>query len=176
MKRIVTGHDSDGKSVFIKTGEPEHIVSLPGKTYYELWATFPDAHLPVADPYDEPTRKCDSIFPPTGGTRIRIVEWSGENELTADSAASTGATYAKELPGFLERMEGGAIKSGFHASNSVDYGMLLKGKMELELDDGATVMMEPGDIVVQNGTRHAWHPKEFPCRMMWVLIGVESDK
>jgi hypothetical protein len=44
----------------------------------------------------------------------------------------------------------------------------------LELDDGVTVELGPGDTVVQNGTRHAWrNPFSEPCRMVVVLIGAE---
>jgi uncharacterized cupin superfamily protein len=33
---------------------------------------------------------------------------------------------------------------------------MLSGELVLELDDGAEVMLQPGDTVVQNGTRHLW--------------------
>ena len=42
----------------------------------------------------------------------------------------------------------------------------------LELDDGATVTLNPGDTVVQNGTRHRWHnPGTVPAVVVAVLIG-----
>ncbi|GIT60878.1 MAG: hypothetical protein Ct9H300mP20_07050 [Gammaproteobacteria bacterium] len=30
MKRVVTGHDENGKAIFVKIGEPEHVVDTPG--------------------------------------------------------------------------------------------------------------------------------------------------
>jgi hypothetical protein len=44
----------------------------------------------------------------------------------------------------------------------------------LELDDGATVDLHPGDCVVQNGTRHAWRNRSnLPCLMAFIMIGAD---
>jgi len=48
----------------------------------------------------------------------------------------------------------------------------VSGRVILELDDGATVELGPGDTVIQNGTRHAWrNPYEEPCQIVVVLVG-----
>ena len=48
----------------------------------------------------------------------------------------------------------------------------MSGRVVLELDDGATVELGPGDTVVQNGTRHAWrNPFDEPATLVVVLIG-----
>ncbi|MDP6916374.1 MAG: cupin, partial [SAR86 cluster bacterium] len=47
---------------------------------------------------------------------------------------------------------------------------------KLELDDGETVDLEPGDVVIQNGTRHAWRFKDDEVTtMLWVLIGTKRN-
>lgn len=43
-----------------------------------------------------------------------------------------------------------------HATPRTDFDIILNGTVGLELDDGE-VMLQPGDIVVQNGTLHRWH-------------------
>jgi quercetin dioxygenase-like cupin family protein len=40
----------------------------------------------------------------------------------------------------------------------------------LELDDGATVHLRPGDTVVQNGTRHAWRNEGTETARLAVFI------
>ena len=37
----------------------------------------------------------------------------------------------------------------------MDYAVVFDGEMWLERDDGNTVHLKRGDVVVQNGTRHA---------------------
>ena len=43
-----------------------------------------------------------------------------------------------------------------HTTDSVDYVLVLDGEAWLELDDGQVSHLRAGDVVVQNGTRHAW--------------------
>jgi len=61
--------------------------------------------------------------------------------------------------------------SPMHRTNSIDYGIVLSGEVELELDEGARVLLGAGDIVVQRGTIHLWRNPSptTPCRIVFVL-------
>lgn len=61
--------------------------------------------------------------------------------------------------------------SPMHRTNSIDYGIVLSGEVELELDDGEKRLLGAGDIVVQRGTIHLWrNPSQTtPCRIIFVL-------
>lgn len=67
------------------------------------------------------------------------------------------------LPGMVSPM---------HRSNSIDYGVVLSGQVELELEGGEIVLLDPGDVVVQRGTLHAWRNPSATqvARILWVLI------
>ena len=43
-----------------------------------------------------------------------------------------------------------------HASVTVDVGVILSGKVDLEVDDGVVTHLNARDVVIQNGTRHKW--------------------
>lgn len=78
----------------------------------------------------------------------------------------------------VDMLPGG--ESPMHRSNSIDYGIVMSGQLELELDDGAVVALSAGDIVVQRGTIHLWRnpSQERPCRIAFVLTeatAVEID-
>jgi quercetin dioxygenase-like cupin family protein len=62
--------------------------------------------------------------------------------------------------------------SPMHRTDSIDYGIVLSGHVELELDDGASTLLGPGDIIVQRGTIHLWrNPSDTEvCRIVFVLI------
>jgi Cupin domain len=62
--------------------------------------------------------------------------------------------------------------SPMHRSHSIDYGIVLSGSIELELEGGATVTAAAGDVIVQRGTNHAWHNRsaDTTCRIAFVLI------
>jgi hypothetical protein len=43
-------------------------------------------------------------------------------------------------------------------------------------DDGKEVHLKPHDVVVQNGTRHAWRNKsDKPVKIAFVLIGAMKN-
>jgi len=172
MKRVVTGHNEQGKSVFVEVAEPDHVVEAPGMTWREIWATFPDTKVPLNPDYKaEHKSRWTSIFPAVGSTRVRIVQFDPDNAEADFTEAAIQRTQS-ELPGLMEHMEPGT--EGMHTTDSVDYGILLEGTMRLELDDGEVVDLEAGDVVVQNGTRHAWHYTS-KCTIAWILIGVPRE-
>lgn len=62
--------------------------------------------------------------------------------------------------------------SPMHRSFSIDYGIILSGELELELDGGEIVNLEAGDIVVQRGTNHLWRnpSSTSTCRIAFILV------
>jgi len=78
-------------------------------------------------------------------------------------------------------LEGGSVirvvdvlpgcESPMHRTNSIDYGVVVEGEIELELDGGDRKTIGPGGIVVQRGTNHLWrNTTDKPCRIVFVLI------
>jgi quercetin dioxygenase-like cupin family protein len=62
-------------------------------------------------------------------------------------------------------------RSPMHRTHSVDYGIVLQGELDMELDSGETVHLVCGDVVVQRGTNHAWINRSANMvRMAFVLI------
>jgi mannose-6-phosphate isomerase-like protein (cupin superfamily) len=57
-----------------------------------------------------------------------------------------------------------------HRTESIDYAIVLSGEIDMWLDDSA-VHLKAGDILVQQGTNHAWVNRGTePCRIAFVLI------
>jgi quercetin dioxygenase-like cupin family protein len=62
-------------------------------------------------------------------------------------------------------------ESPMHRTNSIDYGIVLKGEIELELDDGAKRTVREGGIIIQRGTNHLWRNiTDQPTRIAFILI------
>ncbi|MDQ1014492.1 cupin domain-containing protein [Streptomyces afghaniensis] len=63
-----------------------------------------------------------------------------------------------------------------HDRPDSSYGIVLQGEIVLELGDGHRTRLSAGDIVIQNGTRHAWRNHgDRPATMAFVLVGVPHD-
>jgi quercetin dioxygenase-like cupin family protein len=62
--------------------------------------------------------------------------------------------------------------SPMHRTNSIDYGIVLSGEIELEVEGGAKTVVGAGGIIVQRGTNHLWRnlSDSVPCRIAFVLI------
>jgi quercetin dioxygenase-like cupin family protein len=63
-------------------------------------------------------------------------------------------------------------RSPMHRTQSLDYGIVLLGQVELELDGGATTRLTAGDVMIQRGSIHAWINRgSQPARVAFVLLG-----
>ncbi len=61
-------------------------------------------------------------------------------------------------------------RSGVHTTNTIDHLVVVSGEVVCLLDSGE-VILGPGDVLVQRGTRHAWSNRgSVPCRMLAVLV------
>ncbi len=140
-RRVVTGHDPDGRSVVLADGPAPKSHSIPGATFHEVWNTT-EMPAPVAPTEPrEPTERPLVTPPDPNGTIIRIVD------LTPRS------------------------RSPMHRTQTIDYGIVLAGDVTLVLEDGSETALRAGDVVVQRGTDHVWvNPSDEPARMAFVLV------
>jgi mannose-6-phosphate isomerase-like protein (cupin superfamily) len=173
VRRVVTGETSTGKSVFVSDDrvEPITLGLMPGLEFVRIWGGDETPALPT-DGASPPAR---TFFPPAGGYRFVFVtippEGTGPPRENLDVQQAI-ADVNEKLPGMMEHME--PDNPGMHTTDTVDLDLVLSGEMDLELDDGAEVHLRPGDCVIQNGTRHAWHNRTSePCRMLSILVGAQ---
>ena len=154
VRRVVTGHDHDGKAVFASDEQvdPLTLALIPGAEFHRLWGadqapTFPDEGGATAQP---------SYFPPVGGYRFGLLSIPpGTVPAPADLDIQAGlAELEEKMPGAMAYME--PDDPGMHTTDTIDFEVVLSGEVILELDDGAEKVLRPGDTVVQNGTRHRW--------------------
>lgn len=139
IRRIVTGHSTEGKAIFAKDTSFETALIASGDAEFALVWTAPD--LPVNNNDETDGREREAGLTLHGGSVIRVVDM---------------------LPGKASPM---------HRTSSLDYGIVMSGQLELELDDGVKTLLSPGDIVIQRGTMHLWrNPSDTEtCRIIFVL-------
>lgn len=176
MRRVVTGH-SKGKAVFVSDADvaPTTITHSAGSSYHELWSS--DAAPTFPDDGSEVSGK--QWFPPVGGYRFATFTVPPQSAaLPADFDRSLAAAEIEaKLPGMLTQSNQEPDSPGMHTSDTIDFEYVISGEVWLELDDGAEVCLQPGDTVVQNGTRHRWVNKGTqPCTMIVFLTGARRSE
>jgi mannose-6-phosphate isomerase-like protein (cupin superfamily) len=178
-RRAVTGRDAAGKSVFKSFDVSPNVVEIasnPGLTFYELYSTEGIPSLTGQEP--DPASQKPKAFPGPGGTNFRLIsyppkrppDWTPPPGVTFESAL---VELGAKVPGMADPFDRSSPEArGMHTTDTVDYGVVVRGEMTLELDDGQIIHLRQGDCVVQNGTRHRWrNPGPEPCLMAFVSVG-----
>lgn len=166
VRRIVTGEDSRGRSVFIADGPTPNFTTDPGSPPAQVvWVTG-EASAPGNDPApaDQPFG-----FHSKGGTLLRVVDFPPDESYDQ-----------RELARFLDDH---GVRDGnesrhfwFHKTPTLDYAIVLEGEIHALLDEDETVM-RAGDILVQRATNHSWSNRSGkPCRMAFVLIDLKPGE
>jgi mannose-6-phosphate isomerase-like protein (cupin superfamily) len=175
-KRVLTGRDEVGKSVFKSFDVTPKVVAIdanPGLTFYELYMTDGVPGLTGLEP--DPMLGGTKAFPGPGGTMFRLISyppkrpegWKPPPGVTFESGLRE---MSEKVPGMGDRFE--RDTPGMHTSDTIDYAIVVRGEMTLEVDNGQKVHLRQGDCVVQNGTRHRWrNPLPEPCLMAFVSLG-----
>ena len=61
-----------------------------------------------------------------------------------------------------------------HRTDSIDYAVVISGEIDMELDDGKSVHLKAGDVLVQRGTIHNWVNKgTAPCVIAFTLVAAK---
>jgi len=146
-RRVVTGHDERGVSVFAADGPVPVARTAPdGARFYEIWST--DAMpAPIAAAEPDPTLSALTVPPTPDGTKIRINEFP---------------------PG---------VVSPVHRTQSVDYGIVLDGEVVLVLDDAETVLRAGDVVVQRGTSHRWENRSRATARMAFVLVdGVFAEE
>ena len=174
MKRVVTGHNQEGKSIVLfEDGavRQSEFANLPGTCLKEVWATDATPQVPVAD---DPTISLETFIAPLGGTRFRMEYYPPDATLAVLAEkgeidlAKAGEEFAAAMPDIAAAME----PDFMHTTDTIDYNIVISGELWCELDDGVEVHLKAGDCLVQCGTRHAWRNKGTEtCVKAAIMVG-----
>ena len=153
-KRALTGRDEAGKSVFKSfdvTSKVVEIDSNPGLTFYELYMTEGVPGLTGLEP--DPMLKGTKAFPGPGGTMFRLISYPPKRP--EGYKPPPGVTFESALKELSDKVGGmgdhfDRSAPGMHTTDTIDYGVVVRGEMTLELDDGKVIHLRQGDCIVQN--------------------------
>ncbi|HVQ62335.1 MAG TPA: cupin domain-containing protein [Burkholderiales bacterium] len=169
-RRVVTGHDADGRAVVIFDGESPHSFVLDkagGLKLTEIWETrsSPADNSGARDAGEHERR----IEPVDSGTVFRLIEYPPDTARLKTLAPETffRGMGAKAADAATRR------HPGMHKTDTIDYCVVLSGEIWAVLDEGE-VLLRAGDCLVQRGTNHAWSNRtEQPCVIAFVLVAAK---
>jgi hypothetical protein len=171
VRRVVTINDKTGKAVVLFDGPNPHGRERAHKTISNLLWVTDETPADMAGSADRAAREI-GIQPPPGGSVFRVVEFP-----------PTPPEVEKLDPGFMHQQIGhDAPKKGrpprhplMHRTRSIDYAVIMQGEIDMLLDD-SEIHLKAGDVLVQQGTNHAWVNRgKEPCRIAFILIDAKED-
>jgi hypothetical protein len=176
-RRIVTGHDAQGRSIIISDRAPTNVVPNPAdpdRGHINFWRTesVPANNTVFADPMAGPP--C-LLAPPKRGTMFRFFQIAPERNEAGLSAAERNTRMGQmfEAAGAAHVRVDTKRHPSMHKTDSVDYIVLLKGDVTALLDVGE-VQMKPFDVLIQRGTNHGWvNYGTEPALLVAVLVDAE---
>ena len=176
-RRIVTGHDAQGRSIVISDAAPTNVVPNPAdpdRGHINFWRTqsVPASNADDVDPMAGPP--CP-LAPPKGGTMFRFFQIAPERNEAGLSKEERDRRMAQmfHAAGAADARLPMNRHPSMHRTDSVDYIVLLKGEVTALLDVGE-VTMKPFDVLIQRGANHGWvNHGEEPALLVAVLVDAE---
>jgi hypothetical protein len=166
LRRIVTGHDARGRSVFAEDKTRPMAGFL-----HEHWVTqaTPAKTGGAPDLGSLPT----NLEPPPRGTIVRYVQFQPTQGMSHSELEAMYAPVFKAIGAAHTRVDT-SRHPAMHKTSSLDYGIVLQGEITLLLDEGER-HLKPFDICIQRGTNHGWVNRgSAPCLMAFILIDGEA--
>jgi mannose-6-phosphate isomerase-like protein (cupin superfamily) len=175
VRRVVTGHDAEGKAVVVddQIVEPTTVV-LSSTVYHELWRADSIPNFPDAGSNGPKT----TFFPSAGGHRFFLLTFppgDGSADFDGVDIEAGLRELQDKMPGVLETNE--LDQPGMHTTDTVDMEIVISGEIVLELDDGVETTLRAGDVNIQNGTRHRWHNRgSEPAVLAVAMVGASRTR
>ena len=168
MRRIITGHNEEGKSVITIDGPPARSIGEDVGGLFELWNT--DGQDIISSDVIDRADEEIILSPPRGGTKFRYFQINPIPEGIPENVMQDMAADAFEKIGAGHNRIDTSKHPAMHKTETIDYIILLKGDVTLILDE-EEIDMKPFDVVVQRGTNHAWvNNGTEPALLIAVLI------
>ena len=146
-RRIVIGN-VNGKAV-VQSDEslPAYeFKTVPGYEHTLIWVNPATPDLSQEQRFDSYP---ESVVPGPGGTSLHFVTFPpgsvfADPSFDAEAAQEEALVRLRGLADHFEEED-----PGMHKTNTVDYSVVYDGEIWLELDDGETLHLNRGDVVVQ---------------------------
>jgi mannose-6-phosphate isomerase-like protein (cupin superfamily) len=171
VRRVVTTIDANDKAVVLFDGpNPHKRVRPQAQTVSRLLWVTDETPADLSGSRDRAAVDI-GIMPPRGGSVFRIVDFPPETEAMRNLDPHTmHASLGDGVPkrGLPPR------HPAMHRTRTVDYAIVMAGEIDMLLDD-SEVHLKAGDVLVQQGTNHAWVNRgSEPCRIAFILVDAKE--
>lgn len=155
LRRIVTENSLQGRSRVLIDGAAAKLIALEEAGLAEIWS----AELGGGRLFDATDRLSEAdlkLEPDPGSVKVRWFTIAPEDSEKSAEELEAGAAFAFGAVGAAHCRVDTTRNPAMHKTDSLDIIVLVKGAVDMLLDDGEATSLKPGDVVIQKGTNHAW--------------------
>ena len=175
LRRIVTADGKDGRSHVFIEGGPAKVLGVDEAGLAEIWTAALGGGL--IDSADRLKTEDVRLEPAPGAVKVRWFTVSPENESPSAAEKDAQAAFAFAACAAAHARVDTSRHPMMHKTGTLDVIVLVKGKVDLLLDDGEPKSLKPGDVVIQRATNHAWINRgEETALLVAVLISPEPPQ
>lgn len=160
---VVAGTDADGQASFLEPGAPATMTTPGVVDLAWMWAVAGGHSVPHA------IGAAPSVgrMPGPDGSAFGVVRFP---------ARSAGKLDVGELlPDSAEGGQEGNV--AMHATDTIDYEIILSGKIDIVLPGNQRRTLKPGDLLVMGGVPHAWeNVYDEDCTYVFIAIGASRGR
>ncbi len=167
LRRIVTGHGDDGRSIVTIDGPPGRRQG----SLREIWNT--DSAAIDSKDHGDRGAGPQNLSPAAKGTNFRWFILPPADPSISKEALEKSVAARFEALGASDERPDTSRHPAMHRTKTIDYVVVLSGSVTLLLDSDERDL-HPFDVVVQRGTNHAWINKgDEPALLCAVLIDAD---
>jgi hypothetical protein len=155
-RMVVAGLDDKGAAVFLDQLPPA-ARTIPGTSSSAYYWRVIGAH---------------SVPTSVGGPATWPGPASKDGSAVAIVRIAAGANTKRDLSEFLDdKAHGARANDGMHATHTIDYEMILSGKIDFVLPGEQRRTLHTGDLLVVTGAPHLWdNPYDEDCVYLSITI------
>lgn len=173
LRRIVTGLDRDGRSSVAIDAGAAKVLAVDEAGLAEIWAAALGPALLAGE--DRLANDDVRLEPGKGALKVRWFTVPRENEDASPADREAQAAFAFAACGASAARVDTARHPMMHKTETLDVIIMVRGEVDLLLDDGEAKSLKPGDVVIQRATNHAWVNRGAETALL-VAVLVNAEK
>ena len=175
LRRVVTDNAGGDRSRILIDGEAAKLLAIEETGLAEIWS----APLEVGKLLDATDTLAESdlrLEPNSGSVKVRWFTVAPDDDGRSPEEKEAASAMGFAAVGASHCRIDTTRHPAMHKTDSLDVIILVKGAVDLLMDDGEATSMKPGDVVIQRATNHAWvnHQKETAL-LVAVLINTNCS-
>lgn len=155
LRRIVTANDAKGRSEIALDAKPAKVLAVDEAGLAEIWTAALTADALLSGD-DRLAAEDVRLEPDRNAVKVRWFSVAPEDATKSAEENEAAAAFGFAAVGASHARADTARHPAMHKTDTLDVIILVRGEVDMLLDNDEVKSLKPGDVVIQRATNHAW--------------------